>query len=85
MKQAMKNSNKSSAPGLNCITVELIENEVSSYFTALPISCSYFLGYFPKSWKKENRINLKKPDKQYYHLGSSYHSISLPNILVKIY
>ena len=34
IKQAIKNSNKNSAPGPDCITVELVH-----YFTALPILC----------------------------------------------
>ena len=46
---------------------------------------SYFLGYFPKPWKKENKIYLKKPGKESYHLENSYRSISLSNILEKIY
>ena len=58
--------------------------ELSSYFTTLPISCRQ-VGYFPKPWKKENRIYLKKPDKESYHLENSYRSISLSNILGKIY
>ena len=45
----------------------------------------YFLGYFPKPWKQENRIYLKKPEKESYHLENSYRSISLSNILGKIY
>ena len=56
MKQAMKNSNKSSAPGLNCITVELIENEVSSYFTALPSHAVIFLGTSQNPGKKKTEL-----------------------------
>ena len=44
----------------------------------------YFLGYFPKLWKQENWIYLKKPDKESYHLENSYCSISFSNILGKI-
>ena len=72
IKQAIKNSKKSS--------------EVSSYFTALPISCrQVILSRTSQNWKKENRINLKKLDKESYHLENSYHSIPLPNIFGKIY
>ena len=62
--------------------------EVHSYFTALPtylMQASYSLGYFPKPCKKENRIYLRNPDEESYHLESSYHSTSLFNILSKIY
>ena len=46
---------------------------------------SYCLGYFPRPWKKENRIYLKKPDKESYHLENTYRSLFLSNILDKIY
>ena len=49
------------------------------------MQASYFLGYFPKPWKKENWIYLKKTDKESYHLENSYHSISLSNKVGKIY
>ena len=87
MKQAIKNSNKSSSPGPICITVELAQNEGEQFFHNLNLlmQASYFLGYFTKPWKKENRIWLKNPDKESYHLENPYHSISLSNILGKIY
>ena len=85
--QAIKNLNKSSAPGPNRITVELVENggeQLFHYLTHLmPASC--FLRYFPKPWKKENYTNLKKSDKESYHLENSYCSISLSSICAKIY
>ena len=60
--------------------------EVSSYFTALPISCrQVILSGTSKNWKIENQINLKKPDKEPYHLENSYRSIPLSKILGKIY
>ena len=46
---------------------------------------SYLLGYFPKCWKQDNRIYIKKPDKANYHLPNSYRSISISNFLGKIY
>ena len=48
------------------------------------MQASYFLGYFPKHWKKEYWIYLKTPDKESYHLENSY-LLSLSNILGKIY
>ena len=85
IKQAIKNSNKSSAPGPDCITVELGQHVGEQLFHCLNhlLQASYFLGYFPKPWKKENRIYLKKPEKESYHLENSYRSISLYNILAK--
>ena len=87
IKQAIKNSNKSSAPGPDQKTVELVQNGGEQLFHGLThfMQASYFLGYFPKPWKKENQIYLKKPDKESYHLENSYCSISLSNILGKIY
>ena len=56
IKQAIKNSNKSSAPGPDHITVELVQNGGEQLFHCLThlMQASYFLGYFPKPWKKEN-------------------------------
>ena len=64
IKQAIKNSNKSSAIDPDRITVELVKND-GKLFQCLThlMRASYFLAYFPKPWKKENRIYLKKPDK----------------------
>ena len=85
--QAIKNLNKSSAPGPDRITVELVENGGEQLFQCLthlmPASC--FLRYFSKPWKKENYTNLKKSDKESYHLDNSYRSISLSSICGKIY
>ena len=87
MKQAINNSNKISAPGPICINVELVQNGGEQLFYSLNhlMQASYFLGYFTKPCKKENQIYLKKPDKESYHLENPYHSISLSNILGKIY
>ena len=62
IKQAIKNSNKSSAPGPDQISVELVQNGGEQLFHCLIhlMHASYFLGYFPKPWKKENQIYLKK-------------------------
>ena len=62
IKQAIKNSNKNSAPGPDRITVELVQNGGEHLFHCLThlMQASYFLRYFPKPLKKENRIYLKK-------------------------
>ena len=49
------------------------------------MQASYQLGYFPKSWKKENRIYLKKPDKSSHQVPNSYRLISLTNTVDKIF
>ena len=49
------------------------------------MQASYFLGYFPKPWKRENRIYEKKPHKESNHLENSYCSVSLSNVPGKIY
>ena len=46
---------------------------------------SYFRRYFPKPGTKENRIYVKNLDKGSCHLESYYRSMSLSNILGKIY
>ena len=62
IRQAIKNSNKRSAPGHDHITVELVENGGEQLLHCLTdlMEASHFLGYFQKPWKKENRIYLKK-------------------------
>ena len=87
IKQAIKNSNKSSARGPDCITIELVQNKGEQLFHCLPISCRQviFLGTSQNLKKKENQIYLKKPGTKSYHLENSYRSISLSNILGKIY
>ena len=54
IKQAIKNSNKSSAPGPDFITTELVQNvgEQLSHCLTHIMQASYFLGYFSKPWKK---------------------------------
>ena len=54
IKQAIKDSNKNSAPGPDRITVELVQNGGEHLFHCLThfMQASYFLRYFPKSWKK---------------------------------
>ena len=87
VKQAIKSSNINSAPGPDRITLDLIENGgdlLALCLTHLMQAC-YFVGYFPRPWKMENRIYLKKPDKKHYHQENSYRPISLSNTLRKIF
>ena len=62
IKQAIKNSNKSSAPGPDCIIVELVQNEGEQLFHCLPISCRQviFLGTSQNLLKKRKSNLLKK-------------------------
>ena len=55
IKQAIKNSDKSSGPGPDWINVELVQNEGEQLFPYLThlMQASYFLGYFPKPGKKK--------------------------------
>ena len=85
VKQAIKCSNINSAPGPDRITLDLIENGedlLALSFTHLMQAC-YLVGYFPRPWKMENRIYLKKPDKEHCHQENSYRPISLSNTLGK--
>ena len=60
----MNQTSKNSSPSPDSITPELVLNGGKNLLTALNIlmQASYQLGYFPKPWKKENRIYLKKPE-----------------------
>ena len=75
----MKGVNKNSSPGPDRITPVLIQNGGENFTksqTILLQNC-YILGYFPKRWKQDNRIYIKKPDKANYHLLNSYRPILL--------
>ena len=87
IKQAIKSSNINFAPGPDRLTLDLIENGrdlLALCLTHLMQAC-YFVGYFPRPWKMENRIYLKKPDKEHYHQENCYCPISLSNTLGKIF
>ena len=88
VKQAVKPSNINSSQGPDKITLDLIENGgdlLALCLTHLMEAC-YFVGYFPRPWKTDNRIYLKKKtDKKHYHQESSYRPISLSNTLGKIF
>ena len=79
VKQAIKSSNINSAPGPDRITLDLIENGgdlLALCLTHLMLAC-YFVGYHPRQWKMQNRIYLKKSDKEHYYEENSYRPISL--------
>ena len=86
VKQAIKSSNINSAPGPDRLTLDLIEGDL-----LIALSHTSHAGmllcwiYFPRPWKMENRVYLKKTDKEYYHQENSYHPISLSNTLGKIF
>ena len=87
IKNAIKTANKHAAPGPDRITTELIENggELLTKILTLLMQASFYIGYFPKECKKENRIYIKKSDKESYHQEKSYRSLSLSSIIGKIY
>ena len=65
IRHAIESSNKSSAPGPDCITVGLVENGGEQLLHCLThlirtSQVRYFLGYFPKFWKKENVSSRKR-------------------------
>jgi hypothetical protein len=77
--------NKSSCPGPDLITINIFKKAGPSfhnYFISILNAC-LSIGYFPKPWKKENRIYTKKADKDNYHTEKSYRPLSLSNILAK--
>ena len=87
IKQAIKSSSINSSPGPDRITLDLIENGgdlLALCLTHLMQAC-YFVGYFPRPWKMENRIYLKKTDKEPYHQENSYRPISLSNTQGKFF
>ena len=87
IKDAINKANKNSSPGPDKITSELILNGGKQVIFALTLllQACYLIGYFPKLWKMENRIYVKKMDKVTYHIENSYRSISLTNFFCKIY
>ena len=45
----------------------------------------WFKGIFPKPWKQENHIYIPKPEKPDYNDKKSYSSISVTNVIGKVY
>ena len=76
-KTVLKSLNKHSSPGLDRITPELIQNEGPILVKCITIvlQACYILGYFPKFWKQDKRIYIKKPTKTNYHIPNSYRPI----------
>ena len=64
-KYVIKISNKTSAPGPDRITIELIEHggETLTKFIILLMQASYSIGYIPEQWKRENKIYIKNQTK----------------------
>ena len=87
VEEAIKSSNKSSAPGPDRITMDLIQNGGEQLIISLTLimQCSHQIGYYPALWKRDNRIYLKKPGKDNYRVEKSYRSISISNILGKVF
>ena len=55
------------------------------YKISILLQNCYLFGYFPKCWKQDNRIYIKKLDKANYHLPNYYRPILLSNFLDKVY
>ena len=85
--EAIKNLNKNSSPGPDRITPELIQNggPILVKCITIVLQACYVLRFFPRCWKQDNKIYIKKPGKNNYHTPASYRPISLSNILGKIY
>ena len=83
---AINKLNNLSAPGPDCIGALMIKSAGEYLITILTniINESFKIGYFPKAWKQENRIYLKKLAKESYHDPKSYRSVSLTNLLGKL-
>ena len=86
VKTAIRGLNKNSSPGPDRITPILIQNGCENFTKSLTILLrnSYLLGYFPKCWKQDNRIYIKKTWQnklrltqliQIYFLGKIYEKI----------
>ena len=85
VESAIKDLNGYSAPGPDRIGTLFIKNGGDYLHKTITdiLNATYQLGYFSDTWKRDNRIYLKKADKDSYHNPNSYRSISLSNILGK--
>ena len=63
----------------------IILSKPKLYKISILLQNCYLFGYFPKCWKQDNRIYIKKPDKANYHLPNYYRPILLSNFLDKVY
>ena len=83
VQSAIKDLNSYSASGPDSIGTLLIKNGGDYLHKTITDILTCQLGYFPETWKCDNKIYLKKADKDIYHNPSSCRSISLSNILGK--
>ena len=69
IKHAIKSANQNAAPGPDRLTLNIIEHGGNLLVKSLTLlmQSSYYIGYFRKLRKRENRIYIKKPDKETYH------------------
>ena len=81
VKEAIRDLNKNSSPVPDKITPESIQNRGKAFTTCILLQDCYLLGYFPKYWKQDNRIHMKKPDKDntifQAHLAFQYYGKNL--------
>ncbi len=61
------------------------ENLKTTLYTSYTCNKYWSQGVVPKTWKKENRIYLPKPDKADYGEGKAYRGISLSSTVGKVY
>ena len=87
VKEAIRYLNKNTSFRSDKTTPELIQNREKALITCVTnlLQDCYLLGYFPERWKQGNRIYIKQPDKDNYHIPNSYNPISFFNIMDKIY
>ena len=79
--------NRESCPGPDSISFIIFDKAgltVQKYYTSILNACLK-TGHFPKPWKRENRIYIKKANKENYHTEKSYRPLSLSNIMAKIF
>ena len=83
---ALASMNKSSSPGDDSITAQMIEEGWEAIKTRLLqiINGAFHQGYFPSKWKVAKVNFLKKPNKEDYEDPSSYRPISMPSNLAKL-
>ena len=86
-KEAIRGLNKSSCPSSDKITPQLIQNRGKTLITCIAILLQgcHLLEYFPKCWNQSNRIYMKNPVKDNYHIHNFSKPIFRSNIMGKIY
>ena len=79
--------NKDACPGPDSIPMRLLAKadiNVLQQLTSI-FDASLKLGYYPKPWKLDNSIYVKKPGKDSYHTEKAYRRLSLTNTMGKLY